>query len=167
MRAWLVTWEWSGPHAEIEDRIAAVFRPRISREILSVLVETLYKAHTACLESWCVYAKRASANPFRAEWDVNNNCRCGHNPFLHARYVTDLECSTDSATGIESITWNEPPRYERVGDTFDIREARGALPRNATRSVVGPLSHREINRYSLPRGATGGIRDSRECPQDA
>lgn len=84
MKAWLVTWEWSGPHAEMEDRVAAVFRPRINRDILSELVETIYKSHTATLENWCEYAKTASSNPYRAEWE-NDTCRCGHNPFLVAR----------------------------------------------------------------------------------
>jgi|GEM_PF-968822 hypothetical protein len=166
MKAWLVTWEWSGPHAEVEDRVAAVLRPRTARDILSELVETIYKSHTASLENWCEYAKNASSNPYRAEWDVNNVCRCGHNPFLVARYVIDLRCITDPLTGLQKVNWKELPRFERVGDTLDIREVRGALAASTTRNVVGPLSDRQLNWRPLPRAATGGSRDSRECLPD-
>ena len=28
MKAWLVTWEWMGDHAAVQDRIASILNPR-------------------------------------------------------------------------------------------------------------------------------------------
>lgn len=168
MKAWLVTWEWTGPHAAVEDRIAAVFRPRINHDILAELLETIYKGHAASLREWCDYARSSKANPYRAEWDLASNvCRCGHNPFLVAQYVTDLRCVVDPDTGAEMITWLYPPRYERVGQSLEIREARGAIPGSARRVVTGPLSHRQLGWKPIPISDASRLRDSRECPSDS
>ncbi len=41
-KAWLVTWEWLGDHAKRDDKIVAVFDPRISPYRIRELVELLY-----------------------------------------------------------------------------------------------------------------------------
>lgn len=32
-KAWLLTWEWIGDHAAVEDRIAEILRPRLFCEL--------------------------------------------------------------------------------------------------------------------------------------
>jgi hypothetical protein len=89
-------------------------------------------------------------NPYRAQWDVNSVFHYGHNPSLVARYVTDLIVSVDSVSGFEVVKWVEPPRYELIPGTCEITIAKGPIEREARRTVVGPLSQREPNRYVVP-----------------
>ncbi len=42
VRAWLVTWEWSGEHAKRDEEVAAVFDPPMSAERIRGYVELLY-----------------------------------------------------------------------------------------------------------------------------
>lgn len=44
-KAWLLTWEWIGDHAAVEDRIAGILRPRLSREVVGEIVGTIYAVH--------------------------------------------------------------------------------------------------------------------------
>jgi len=42
IKAWLVTWEWSGEHAKRDDKVAAIFNPRLGIERIREYVEFIY-----------------------------------------------------------------------------------------------------------------------------
>ena len=75
-KAWLLTWEWIGDHAAVEDRIAGILRP-----------------------------------------------------------------------GLETISWVLSPLYRLNRTTLEKELIRGALLETVTRTILGPLSDREIGRY--------------------
>lgn len=82
-KAWLLTWEWSGSHASVDDRIAGILRPRLSREIVGEIVENMYAVHSYAVTELASWLRRTKENPYKAQWE-NNHCYCGHNPSLHA-----------------------------------------------------------------------------------
>jgi hypothetical protein len=129
-KAWLLTWEWSGDHAAVEDRIAGILRPRLSWQIVGEIVENMYAVHSYSAAELVYWSKRPEENPYKAQWE-NNHCYCGHNPSLHANYVHHLKVETD--------------RLNKT--TFEKELVRGALSETVTRTILGPLSDREIGRY--------------------
>jgi len=146
-KAWLLTWEWIGEHAAVEDRIAGILRPRLSREKVSEIVEYLYAFHTYSLSELAYYARRPKDNPYKAQWE-HNHCFCGHNPYLHANYVHELVVFEDPNSGLETIEWVYPALYKRDPQTLERRLVRGALKQSITRTITGPLSDRKIGRYN-------------------
>jgi hypothetical protein len=44
-KAWLLTWEWIGDHAVVEDHIAGILRPRLSWQVVGEIVEHMYAVH--------------------------------------------------------------------------------------------------------------------------
>jgi len=147
-KAWLLTWEWSGDHAVVEDRIAGIFRPRLSREKITEIVECIYALHVYSASEMAYYAKRPKDNPYRAKWE-GNCCYCGHNPFLLANYVHDLVVTEDPQTGLETIEWILPAYYKLDTDTLERKLVRRELKESVTRTITGPLSNREIGRYKV------------------
>lgn len=141
-KAWLVTWDWVGPHAAVEDRLAAILRPRLSRHFVREIVECLYATHAYTPAELALWSKRPKENPYKAEWDNRGFCSCGHNPFLTAQYVHDLVVKEDPVTGLEIINYVLPRVYSfETGQRELIREA---LPESIKRTIDGPLSDREI-----------------------
>jgi hypothetical protein len=103
-KAWLLTWEWVGAHATVEDRIAAILRPKLSRQTVGEIVETLYAIHSYSPTELAYWAKRPKEKPYKAEWDKDNNhCHCGDNPSLHANYVHRLQVTEDQRTGMKPL----------------------------------------------------------------
>lgn len=97
MKAWLVTWEWSGEHAKRNEKVAALFDSRVSPERVRESVELLYAqaAYTLSERIACFVGNRRR-NPYPAEcvklegvpWQ--GEIHCGHNPYLRARLVDEL-----------------------------------------------------------------------------
>lgn len=145
-KAWLLTWEWMGDHAAIEDRIAAILRPRLSQNFVGEIVEYLYAIHEYTPNELALWSKRPKGNPYKAEWD-NGHCHCGHNPWLNAFYVHDLTITEDPESGLETISWVLPPRYKFNDTTGEIEQQCGELPESVRRTITGPLSDREVGRY--------------------
>ena len=138
MKAWLLTWEWSGEAAAVADAIAAILSPRYSLKRVAETVEFYYAKRFSTAAELRSYAGASSRNPYRAEIDFNCIIACGHNPHLRARLVSDLSVSIDPATGNEIISWIEPPLYKSHKSGFPtvihpakrmrcIREIKGAL----------------------------------------
>ncbi len=145
-KAWLLTWEWTGEHAAVEDYIAGILRPRFSREKVGDIVESMYAIHTSSVSDLAHYSKRPKENPYKSQW-ANNHCYCGHNPSLHAHYVHKLKIIEDPDSGLETIEWVLPPLYTLNRATFERELVRGELKKTVTRTITGPLSDREIGRY--------------------
>ena len=59
-KAWLLTWEWAGQHAAVEDRIAGILRPRLSQEKVGEIVETIYAIHVSSVSELAYYARSLS-----------------------------------------------------------------------------------------------------------
>ena len=148
--AWLLTWEWMGDHAAVEDRIAAILRPRLSQNIVGVIVENLYAIHQYSPREIALWSKRPKENPYKAQW-YNGHCHCGHNPCLNAAYVYDLTITEDPETGLETIKWGHPPLYRIDDMTLERVLVRDKLVESVERTLTGPLSDREIGRYKADK----------------
>ena len=109
--AWLVTWEWSGDHAAVKDKVAEILGPRTSPERVRQIVELLYHREASLSEkvAWRLLKRNQS---YRAEFETVEGVKwqgqiiCGHNPWLLARQVVDLTIEID-AQGQESATWRD------------------------------------------------------------
>lgn len=135
----------SGSHAAVEDRIAAVLRPRMPQRMVGEIFEFIYSHHAYYPIELAEYAKHPKTNHYRAEWHRGAR-HCGHNPSLHANYVHDLIIERDPETGIETISWVLSPRHQVNTHTMEREMVRGAIPWSITRTVTGPLSDRETGR---------------------
>jgi hypothetical protein len=115
MKAWLVTWEWVGDHAKRADVIAAVLNPRLSTKRVRDIVELLYANEYYSLRERMACARDRRTNPYPAVFGSVDGVQwpgqitCGHNPFLFARLVDDLQPARDEG-GAEQATWKERPR---------------------------------------------------------
>ena len=115
IKAWLVTWEWSGNHAKRDCNVAAVFNPRFKVERIREYVEFLYATEFYTLSERVACARNKTNNPYPAvpgslngvQWE--GEIICGHNPFLRARLVDDLNIEVESE-GKEKPTWKERPK---------------------------------------------------------
>lgn len=145
-KAWLLTWEWSGDHAAVEDEIAGILRPRLSRDIISVIVESIYAFHQYSVSELAYYSRRPKENPYPSQWE-GKHCYCGHNSSLHANYVHKLNIKKDPDSGLETVSWVMPTIYWRNRETLEKELVRGELAQSVTRTITGPLSDREIGRY--------------------
>jgi hypothetical protein len=145
--AWLITWEWCGSHATVEDQIAAILRPRLSERVVGEFVECLYLLHAFTPSELAYWSRRPKEYAYKSQWD-RGVCSCGHNPRLQAETVHTWNISTDAASGLETISWVLPPRYRFNLGRNQVEQERGDLPQSTTRSITGPLSDREIGRRS-------------------
>jgi hypothetical protein len=115
MKAWLVTWKSVGDHAKRGDVIAAVLNPRLSAKRVRDIVELLYANEYYSLRERMACAANREKNPYPGvfgsvdgvQWQ--GQITCGHNPFLFARRVDDLQLVHDES-GLEQATWKERPR---------------------------------------------------------
>lgn len=114
--AWLVTWEWIGDHARVEEekRIVAVLNYRWTGERVRFLVEHLYLSLGQSVWEMVSVARNKRGNTYPAEFDTINGVRwqgsihCGHNPSLHARLVHNLRVVVHDDGSLET-TWDERP----------------------------------------------------------
>lgn len=109
VKAWLVTWEWSGDHAKRPDKVAAIFNARWSAQRVRKFVEFIYLSEYPLSER-LTYSVHKNQNPYLATFvPTTGEIHCGHNPWLHARCVDDLMVERD-ASGKETAWWNERPK---------------------------------------------------------
>ncbi len=126
-RAWLITWEWNGNHAKVEDRLAGILNYRLSRTSMERIVERIYAARELAIHEQLAYAMNPTSFPYRACYshmdlgrevseklnvpstvpDVNM-IFCGDNPYLRARLVGDLRAYLDE-NGSQHLKWKERP----------------------------------------------------------
>lgn len=111
LKAWLVTWEWSGRHAEPKERVVEILDPRLPPEKVRQIVELRYH-QDALLSEKIAWRLRRRKQPYPAEFQILEGTQwryditCGHNPWLHARLVDNLivEVGPD---GEEIPTWTD------------------------------------------------------------
>lgn len=125
MKAWLITWEWMGEDSAVTDPIACVLPPQWSLQRVGRALQLLYAVNTYTLTELAAFAKRPGRNPYKAEYS-GRQITCGHNPFLVARVVSDLEI--DVTPRLEVVKWREPDRY-RFASGQRVMVARGAVRR--------------------------------------
>ena len=117
MNGWIVTWEGTGNHeiTKGEGRIAAIVNYRRSSEYVRDLVEFLY-VNSLHFQDRFAYAKNKKSNPYPADYvrladgaKYLDEITCGHNPYLRARRVDNIQVTTDE-NGKAAVTWQERPR---------------------------------------------------------
>ena len=112
MRAWLITWEWVGDHARVDDPIAAILNPRMSSERDRQIVEFIYVNSTYSLSERLQYANNRKFNPYPARFGLlegltwDGYIECGHNPWLFARKVSDLCTVIDDSDEVKFM-WKD------------------------------------------------------------
>lgn len=114
---WLITWEWSGEHARVEDktRVVALLNYRWTGAKIREFVEQLYAALTYHAWDKAAVANNRRSNPYPAKYGRLGNVEwleetfCGDNPWLHARRVKNLVVTVED-DGSETVVWEEKPR---------------------------------------------------------
>ncbi len=144
-KAWVLFWEWMSNHNAIEDKVAAILRPRMPRRVVAEIVQTIYAINHLVPEEMASLARRPNENPYKAQW-YNNVCFVAGNPSLAAHYVSDLVVDVDPKSGLETISWTLPPLYRVSPDSGRPEEQRGSLRQSTTRTITGPLSSRKKGR---------------------
>jgi hypothetical protein len=109
MKAWLITWEWSGNHAKREDKIVAVLNSRLAISRVAELVEFLYLTECYTLSEKMAVAHRKRQNPYPAQHERGAKSGplivCGHNPHLVARWVDELRVERDDNGRDIAVKW--------------------------------------------------------------
>jgi hypothetical protein len=112
--AWLITWEWIGDHAKVENKIAAILNYRLQDDTVRGIMERIYINNYTSLSERVAYAKSKKNHPYPAQvhksegvpW--SGRIYCGRNPYLYARLVDDLHVEVDKS-GEEQLIWQERP----------------------------------------------------------
>lgn len=119
MNAWLITWQWFGNHAKVDDPLVTVFSARKPAKSIAEFVETLYLMTSCTAEGLAYFLNRANKIPYKAvEGEIINGIphgdriRCGHNPWIYARKVSKLTIEINKGKGTEIISWQEPPVFK-------------------------------------------------------
>ena len=116
--AWLITWEWIGDHAKVENKIATILNYRLAEDTVREVMERIYIDNYTSLGERVAYAKNKKSHPYPAQSDRVNGVPwsgrmyCGRNPYLYARIVDDLHVKIDE-NGEETLIWKERPRPKR------------------------------------------------------
>ena len=112
--AWLITWEWQGDRARVEQPVVTFLNPRWSGERVRRLVEVLYAIMNYTLNENLACSVRRNANPYPAKFNKINGVTwdgqiiCGENPWLFARLVDNINIEI-SEDGKERVTWTSSP----------------------------------------------------------
>ncbi len=118
--AWLGTWEGT---QEDGKRIAFILNSRLGSDTVKCFVERLSASMTYSPREMLVVAKNNKDNPYPVEYgDVElpsekriknrDSLFCGHNPFIHARRVINLEFIATGKHGEGELTWEEFPKSD-------------------------------------------------------
>jgi hypothetical protein len=152
--AWLVTWEWTSDSASVVDRIAAVISGRKSTASVAEFVEWYYALTSFSAAELVAYARSPKSNPYRATtMEMINHVPhgerilCGAHPWLYGRKVKNLVVESQPDSGLETVSWMEPPIFRWRTDRSRIEEAQPPRPNSVARGVRGRLSTR---RASIP-----------------
>ena len=116
--AWLVTWEWSGDHARVEDPVVALFNRPWDGKAVRLIVEQLYSALKYSISDKFAVARNRKNTPYPAQArDIDGipwlgEISCGNNPWLRARIVENVRLEIDT-NGRRILNWDERPPVKR------------------------------------------------------
>jgi hypothetical protein len=127
LKAWLITWTWSGDHARPDDDNVEILNPRLSPERVREFAELIYHRTSSPSEiiSWRLRKESPIYPP--AEFVLVEGIRyhgwitCGNNPFIIARKVKNLSVSTD-VNGKQIVDWTDECTPKEAADK--IRQMR-------------------------------------------
>ena len=124
--AWLVTWEWAGDHAKVDEPVVAVLNYRLGSARVRDFVERLYVALKYDVEEKIALGKQPTSNSYPAQFmtaggvDWEGQIQCGHNPYLFARLVDNLRVER-CENRRERVRWNERPVPEHLRQLNELR----------------------------------------------
>ena len=132
-RAWLITWEWVGESAKVDDKVLAIMDYRLSYNTMRDYVERLYIIHFYTYFEQIDFAKYRSKNLYPARIVTDNHKRCGkitcgHNPYLLARFAYNLHTYMDE-NGIEYLSWDEGYLDLKNGERNLVRTSKESVTR--------------------------------------
>jgi hypothetical protein len=123
MNAWLVTWEWMGEHAKVDNPLVAILDRRLGYARVAEFVRLTWASAMLTPEE-LIAGARARRFPYeprrgaRGGIPIDFEMDCGHNPFLFARLVRNIriESDDDGARVLRWERWTWPREaYERLG----------------------------------------------------
>ncbi len=108
--AWVVTWEWVGNHARVDEerRLVTALNYRWTSERVRALLEQLYVALEYSPWDKAAVAKSQRNNPYPAKAVSWSEVHCGHNPWLRAQRVRNLSVVVND-DGTHDLSWHELP----------------------------------------------------------
>ena len=131
MKVWLVTWEWAGDHAKVneDERVAAILSPRWSADRVRETIELLYVNSMYSPGERLSYANNRKFNPYPARFSSigrvpwSGEIICGANPWLWARKV-DIVKVENRGREEERLLWSELPKpnLERLNRSLEEPE---------------------------------------------
>lgn len=111
--AWLVTWDWTGTHADPnEDKVVTLFNYRLAPEKIKDFIERYYASRFYSEREKLSFMLDNTSNPYPARYNTykgvpyTGQIHCGHNPFLYGRLVHNLEI-INNTSGQEVLKWDE------------------------------------------------------------
>lgn len=121
--AWLITWEWIGDHAKVENKVVCILDFRYSYMKISRFLEWIYIGSRFALYEQIAFVKNRDCNPYHVEYGLietraskesglpssttfTGKMVYGNNPFLYARIVYDLQGYIDDQ-GKDHLRWKE------------------------------------------------------------
>lgn len=146
-RAWLLTWEWAGKHAEVEDKFVGIISSRQTDKTVKQALEQYYVSGFLSLHEQFSYAKSKKNIPHKAKnltIEVSKSLQkvsslppripfsesiiIGGNPWLWRRIVYDLETWIDD-NGVEHLKWKERENISWNGSEIKSDWIEGYLRR--------------------------------------
>jgi len=125
MRVWLITWEWLGNHASVENKIIGILSSRRSKDIVEKFVKFIYANEALDLSENLYYLNRQKTSPVKCQYhSMSSTITCGHNPYICARLVNNFKI-TPIDEDYENVEWQELPVYE-VNNDIPIKIHDGA-----------------------------------------
>ena len=127
MRAWMIQWKHSDSSNPTKNQPVTFVSNRLGVKTVARIVEALYSSEYT-LQERASAAKQGGHVPYPAVTD-NDKVTCGHNPFLCARRVKDIEFTVDPDTHREVLRWVEWPLYnispegQRVEKRGDLKQS--------------------------------------------
>lgn len=115
VKAWLISWQSANGRHPDEGKVVDILSARENAEHVRRYVERLYILHTASFDEMLDYARYRNPRPVPFQAEIHGDeIQYGHNPWLVARKVEDLDAS-DTAAGEEELTWTELDRDRTTG----------------------------------------------------
>ena len=144
MKAWLITWVFTGESTERRDPFIAIFSARKSEKSVADFVEYYHLLMTLSAKEVAYFVNRPSKIPYKATTVGQFNgiphagrIACGNSPSIYARLVSDLVVShPDDDWTVETIRWKEPPVFKWEDDNkYEVALAREGEVKEFTRNV--------------------------------